>query len=118
MCGSKTTSLNYCFGALDLERVIKMYFFKNWILTQEKDKKKKKAKFKILRLFRTTPKAYQARGQIRAVAASLCHSHSGARSMPRLQPTSQLSVMLDPLPTEQYWGLNLCSMDTSQIHFH
>ena len=38
-------------------------------------------------LFRAAPVAYrgsQARGLIRAVAASLCHSHSNARSEPRL----------------------------------
>ena len=38
-------------------------------------------------LFRATPMACggsQARGQIRAVAVSLCHSHSNARSEPYL----------------------------------
>ena len=38
-------------------------------------------------LFKAAPAAYgnsQARGQIGAVAASLCHSHSNARSEPRL----------------------------------
>ena len=37
-----------------------------------------------------------ARGLIRAVAASLCHSHSNAGSELRLQPTSQLTATLDP----------------------
>ena len=44
-------------------------------------------------LFRATPAAYggsQARGLIRAVATSLRHSHSNARSEPHLQPTPQL----------------------------
>ena len=44
-------------------------------------------------LFRATPMAYgnsQDRGQMGAVAASLCHSHSNARSEPCLWPTPQL----------------------------
>ena len=43
-------------------------------------------------LLRAAPEAYggsQARGLIRAVAASLRHSHSNARSEPRLQPAPQ-----------------------------
>ena len=49
--------------------------------------------------FRATPVAYrdsQARGPIRATGAGLCHSHSNARSEPRLQPTPQLMATLDP----------------------
>ena len=45
------------------------------------------------------PKAYgssQARGQIRAVVASLCNSHSNAGSEPHLQPTPQLVAMPGP----------------------
>ena len=38
----------------------------------------------------------QARGLIGAVAAGLCHSHSNAGSEPCLQPTPQLTAMLDP----------------------
>ena len=48
---------------------------------------------------RATPKAYggsHARGLIRAVAASLRHSHSNQRSEPCLQPTPQLMAMPDP----------------------
>ena len=44
------------------------------------------------------PEAYgisQARGQIRAVATSLHHSHSNARFEPRLQPTPQVMATLD-----------------------
>ena len=44
---------------------------------------------------------YQARGQIQTTAASLHHSHSNARSEPCLWPTSQLTAMPDPYPTEQ-----------------
>ena len=42
---------------------------------------------------------YQARGQIGAVAASLCHSHSNARSKPHLSSTPQLTQhqILNPL---------------------
>ena len=61
-------------------------------------------------LFRATPAAYgdsQARGQIGAVAAGLCHSHSimpqpcNARSEPCLWPTPQFTATPDPLPTGQ-----------------
>ena len=48
--------------------------------------------------FRAAPVAYgsyQARGRrIRAVAASLCHSHSNTGSQLRLHPTPQLMAML------------------------
>ena len=46
-----------------------------------------------------TPAAYgdfQARGLIRAVSTSLRHSHSNSGSEPRLQPTLQLTTVLDP----------------------
>ena len=54
--------------------------------------------FFFFSLFRATLMAHggsQARGGIRAVAATLCHSHSHAGSKPRLQPT-QLTAMPDP----------------------
>ena len=50
-------------------------------------------------LFRAAPEAYggsQARGQIRAAAADLHHSHSNARSKPCLGPTPQLTAMPGP----------------------
>ena len=50
-------------------------------------------------LFRATPVACgdsQARGLIGAASASLCHSHSHARSKPCLRPTPQLMATLDP----------------------
>ena len=53
----------------------------------------------IFVLFRDIPVAYensQARGLTRAVAASLCHSHSNASSEPCLQPTPHLRAVLDP----------------------
>ena len=59
--------------------------------------------------FRTAPAAYggsQARGQIRAPASGWHHSHSNMRSKPCLQPTPQLTVTLDPRPTDQGQGLN------------
>ena len=49
----------------------------------------------------------QARGLIRAVAASLHHNHSNARSEPRLQPTPQLTV---------WWILNLLSEARDRTH--
>ena len=54
----------------------------------------------IFLLFRATPVSHgssQARGLIRAVAASLHHRHSNARSKPHLQPTPQLTETPDPL---------------------
>ena len=48
-------------------------------------------------IFRAAPTACgssQARGGIRAAAAS--HSHSNARSQPRLRPTAQLKAIPDP----------------------
>ena len=47
-------------------------------------------------LFRAAHGGSQARGLIRATAASLCHSHSNAGSELHLQPTPQLTAMLDP----------------------
>ena len=47
----------------------------------------------------TAPTAYggsQARGQIEAIAADLCQSHSNTGSEPRVQPATQLMAMLDP----------------------
>ena len=55
------------------------------------------------------PAAYggsQARGPIRAVAASLRQSHSNEGSEPRLQSTPQLTATPDRQPTEQGQGLN------------
>ena len=55
--------------------------------------------FCLFAFSRASPAAYggsQARGLIRAVAASLCHSHSNAGSEPRLQPTPQLTATPDP----------------------
>ena len=39
---------------------------------------------------------FQARGRIRAVADSLCHSHSNTRSEAHLRPTPQLIATPDP----------------------
>ena len=50
-------------------------------------------------LFRPAPAAYegsQTRGQIRAVATGLHHSHSNARSKLCLRLTPELTAMLDP----------------------
>ena len=50
-------------------------------------------------LFRAAPAAYgssQARGQIRAIATGLRHSHSNAGSKSRLRPASQLMAMPNP----------------------
>ena len=50
-------------------------------------------------LFRAAPAAYgdsQARGQIRAAATGLHHSHSNAMFKSHPQPTQQLMATLDP----------------------
>ena len=57
-----------------------------------------------------TPAAHgvsQARGQIRAVTAGLCHSHSNAGSEPHLPPTPQLTATPDPEPPGRGQALNL-----------
>ena len=56
----------------------------------------------LFAFFRATPMAYgrsQARGQIRAVAASLQNSHSNMGSKLHLHPTPQLTATLDPQTT-------------------
>ena len=55
--------------------------------------------FIFLPFYWATPLAYggsRARGQIGAVAASLCQSHSNAGSKPHLQAIPQLTAMPDP----------------------
>ena len=50
-------------------------------------------------VFRALPTANgrsQAKGRIRATAATLHHSHSNGGSKPRLQPTPQSTATLDP----------------------
>ena len=71
--------------------------------------------------FRASPTAYggsQARGLIRATAASLRHSHSTIGSKPHLWPTPQLTEcqILNPLSKARDQTYNL--MVTSQIRFH
>ena len=65
--------------------------------------------FFIFGLFRAATKAYggsQARGQIRATAAGLHHSHSNPRPERCLRPTPQLTAKPDALPTERGQGSN------------
>ena len=55
--------------------------------------------FCLLPFLWAAPAAYggsQARGQIGATAAGLHYSHSNTRSEQCLQPTPQLTAMLDP----------------------
>ena len=50
-------------------------------------------------IFRAAPAVHgssQARGQIRAAATGLYHSHSNAAPKPHVQPMQQLMVTLDP----------------------
>ena len=97
----------------------KLYFNKRYLLQQmaraRRGNSKRKSHFSIVELwmrflkscfnffvcffFRAAPVAFggsQARGQIAASAAGLCHGHSNARSEPHLQPTPQLMPMPDP----------------------
>ena len=65
--------------------------------------------FSVFYLFRAALTAHvapQARGQIGAVAAGLCHSHSNTRSKLCLRPTPQLTAMPDLQPTRQGQGSN------------
>ena len=69
--------------------------------------------------FRAAPMAYgSSRAKCPATAAGHghSHSHSNTGSKPFLQPTSQLTAMLDPRPTEQAQGSNRILMDTRQCH--
>ena len=73
-------------------------------------------------LFRAIPTVYggsQARGQIGAAAAVLCHSHSHSHTGSELclRPTPQLTAMPDPYPTEwsQDWTHTL--IDTSWVRY-
>ena len=59
----------------------------------------------------------QARGQIKAVAASLHHSHSNTRSEACLKPIPQLTAMPNPNPLSEARDRTCILMDTSQIHF-
>ena len=66
--------------------------------------------FFVFCLLRAASRVYggsQARGPNGAVATSLCHSHSNARSKLWLKCTPQLTATLDPQPTEQGQGSNL-----------
>ena len=55
----------------------------------------------------------QARGQIGAAAAGLCHSHSSAGE-PCLQSTPQLTAMPDPSPSEARDQTHIL-IDTSRV---
>ena len=72
-------------------------------------------------LFRAAPVAYggsQAKGQIRAAAADLRHSHSNAGSKPRLKPIPQLMAMWIPNPRIVAKDQTHILMNTSWICFH
>ena len=76
--------------------------------------------FFFFSIFRATPMAYgssQARIRIRAIAASLHHSHSNAESKPRLQPILQLmqSYILNPLSEAR--DRTRILMDTSHLRY-
>ena len=67
---------------MDLEGTILFFFFLSFCL------------FVFSKAASTAYGGSQARGLIRAVAVSLCQSHSNSRSEPCLQPTPQLTATL------------------------
>ena len=72
-------------------------------------------------IFRAIPVAhggFQARGWIRAVAASLHHSNSNARFEPHPRPTPQLTETLILNPLREARDQTCVLKDTSQICFH
>ena len=76
------------------------------------------ARLSVILIFTATPAAYggsQARGRIRATAASLHHSHSNAGSEPHLRSIPQLTRILESLSRARDQTHNL--MVASWIHF-
>ena len=70
--------------------------------------------------FKAAPAAYgnsQARGQIRAAAASLYHNPTNAESELCLQTTSQIMVTPDLNPLGKARDQTHILMDTSQVHY-
>ena len=59
----------------------------------------------------------QARGLIRAVPTSVYHSHSNVGSKLCLQPTLQLTAMLDPYPLSEARDQTLNLIAPSQIRY-
>ena len=78
---------------------MKVFVFKGGCCLKEKQILEDFFFFFLFAFSRAAPKAYggsQARGLIGAVAASLRHSHSNARSEPRMRPTPQVTSRPDP----------------------
>ena len=72
-------------------------------------------------LFRTAPMTYggsQARGQIRAIAASLCHTHGNAdlTCVCELYHSSQQGQIINPLMEARNWTHIL--MDSCWVHYY
>ena len=78
--------------------------------------------FFFFSLFRAEPAAHgssPARGRIDTAAASLCHSHSNARSEPHLPRASQPTATLDLLTQwARPWDRTHVRVDTSWVHHH
>ena len=58
---------------------------------------------------------FQARSQIGAAAAGLCHNQSNAGSEPGLGPTPQLMATLDLNPPSKAGDRTRVPMDASQV---
>ena len=85
----------YCQGLVHRKLIIFIIII--WNITMPVRPNKEQAG--LFFFFKATPVAYggsQARGQIGATASGLHHSHSNARSMPRLRPTPELTAT--PVP--------------------
>ena len=63
--------------------------------------------FCFFRAAPTVQESSQARGQIRATVASLCHSHSNIGSGPRLRPTPQLIATPDHFWLHLLWHMEI-----------
>ena len=72
-------------------------------------------------LFRTAPSACgsaQVRGQVRATAASLHHSHSNMGSKPGPQPMPQLTATQILNPLSKAKDRTHILMDSSRVYYH
>ena len=92
-------NLLYRFDAIPITQKVTLWLLKNELFFKFLKNFYLFIYFVFLLFLWAAPVAYggsQARGQIRAVAASLRQSQSNTGSEPHLQPTPQFTAMLDP----------------------
>ena len=113
-----------CYSLWDMASFLGKYLILHLLYTSSSQKMAEKTMvnqpfllfFFLFGLFRATPMACrssQARGRIRAVAASLHHSHSNAG-----WPTPQLMAMRIFNPLGKARDQTHIFMDTSWVHYH